>query len=263
MWWVLNKKNKQVTEGVNVNDFYTEIARGNVAGAAPFASYGRYAAAGPITNHIIWPDGTFNIPAPAGVQMSISSTSASDGVGGTGLRTLHLHYLDANLNPQEEIITLNGITPVLTVATDIRFIQCLHTLSAGSLKSAAGVISASNSAIVYAQIETGGRRCASSARMVPKGKKLFVKGAVGGSVSGTAAAGAQIKISSTYFEGHDLTSDLIFQPFGSIGLQDGSNAYTFPIPAGPYPEGSIVAMEVTVDKAAIITGDWFGWLEDA
>jgi len=33
--------------------------------------------------------------------------------------------------------------------------------------------------------------------------------------------------------------------------------------AGAFPEGSIVLMEVTTDKAAIVTGDWFGWLEDA
>lgn len=265
MWWVLNKKNKQVTEGINVNQFMVEIARGNVAGTEPFNSHGRYVATGAVTNHIIWPDGVYNVPVSTGVQMSIVSTDVADDGSpvGTGIRTMDIHYLDADLIPRVEAITLNGTTPVLTVATNIRFIQCMHILTAGTAKSAVGTISATNSAVIYSQIEVGSRRCASSARMVPAGKRLFIAGAVGGSVSGTAAAGAQIKLSTTYFDGHDLTSQLIFIPFGNIGMQDNSIPYTFPIPAGPFPAGTIVTMEVTVDKAAVITGDWFGWLENA
>lgn len=264
MWWVLNKKNKQVTEGINVNQFLIEIARGNVAGATPISAYGRYVATGATSNHLIWPDGVFNIPSSAGVQMTLVSSSVEDDntPGGTGARTVEIHYLDANLVPQSEIIALNGTVSVTTIATNIRFIQCIHIVTAGSAKSFVGTLTVTNGGITYAQVEAGARRCASSARMVPKGKKLYIAGAVGGSVSGTAAAGAQIKLSSTNFDGHDLTSQLIFQPFGSMGMQDTSIPYTFPIPAGPFSEGTIVAMEVTVDKASTITGDWFGWIED-
>lgn len=246
-----------------MQDFLMAVGRGKVDWASPYSSYGRYIATGAVTNQILWPDGVFNIPAPTGVQMSFVSTSAQDSAAGTGARTIHVHYLDANLIPQTEIVTLTGLTPVLSVATNIRFIECIHILTAGSGKSFAGTLTVSNGGITYSQVEIGARRCASSARMVPAGKKLFVAGANGGSVSGTAAAGAQIKISSTWFEDVDLTSELIFMPFGSIGLQDTTVAYTFPIPAGPFPAGTIVAMEVTVDKAATLTGDWFGWLENA
>lgn len=243
-----------------------DIARGAVDGAMPFSSYGKYVATGAISNQVIWPDGTFAIPPSTGVQMSISSSgvnAAQDSASGTGIRTIDIHYLDDNLVPQVEVIIMNGTTAVLTVATNIRFIQCMHILTAGTARSAVGTINASNGGQIYAQIAAGSRRCSSSARMVPAGKKLFVAGAVGGSISGTAAAGAEIKISSTYFEGHDLTSQLIFIPFGSITIQDNAVPYTFPIPTGPYPSGSIVAMEATVDKASVITGNWFGWLENA
>lgn len=246
-----------------MQSFLTAVGRGEIEWAEPFSSYGRLVVTTAVTNRIIWPDGVYNIPAPTGVQMTIVSTSASDGVGGTGIRTVDLHYLDANLNPMVETIALNGLTPVLTVATNIRFIQCVHILTAGSLKSAAGLITVSNAGITYAQIEVGARRCASSARMVPAGKKLFIAGVVGGAISGTASAGVEIKISSTYFQGHDLTSQLIFQPFGSIALQDTSLTFIFPMPAGAFPAGTIVAMETTTDKGATITGDWFGWLENA
>lgn len=245
--------------------FMIDIARGAVDGVMPFSAYGKYVATGAITNQVIWPDGTFAIPPSTGVQMSIVSTSAADDGSpvGTGVRTLDIHYLDDNLLPQVETIIMNGITPVLTVATNIRFIQCMHILTAGTARSAVGTINASNSGQIYAQIAAGSRRCSSSARMVPAGKKLFVAGAVGGSISGTAAAGAEIKISSTYFDGHDLTSQSIFMPFGTITVQDIAVPYTFPIPVGPFPAGTVVLNEVTVDKAATTTSNWFGWLENA
>lgn len=248
-----------------MQNFQTAVGRMEIDWAIPFSAYGKFVATGAVTNHLIWPDGVFNIPAPSGVQMSIVSTSANDDGSplGTGVRTLDIHYLDSDLNPQIETITTNGLTPVVTVATNIRFIQCMHIKTAGSLKSAAGVITTSNGGVIYAQIDAGSRRCSSSARMVPAGKKLYIAGAIGSSVSGTAAAGAEIKLSSTYFDGDDLTSQLIFIPHGTIGVQDGTIAYSFPIPVGAFPAGTIVAMEVTVDKAATITGDWFGWLENA
>ena len=251
--------------GFKTTNLMTEIARGNVPGATSFYGYGQHTTTTALTNHVIWPDGIFNLPPTAGVQISVVSTSAADDGNpvGTGVRTMDIHYLDANLNPLVETITLNGITPVLTVATNIRFIQCMHILSVGSAKSAVGIITATSSAVIYAQIDALSRRCASTARMVPIGKKLFVAGATGGSISGTAASGAIIKISSSYFEGHDFTQYGMYIPFGSISSQDMSVAYSFPIPAGPFPAGSVVLMEVTVDKAATITGNWYGWLENA
>lgn len=263
-WWVFNKKNKAVTEGINVNQLSTEISRGNVAGAQPFSSYGRYVSSGAVANHVVWPDGAYNIPPDIGVQLSIVSTSANDtNTAGTGARTIDIHYLDSNLIPQVETVVLNGLTLVLTVATNIRFIQCVHIVTAGTLAATAGIVTLSNSGITYAQIEAGGRRCASSARMIPAGKKLYVSGAVGGATSGTAAAKVEIKISSSYFDGHDFTHTGIFIPFGSISLQDNTVAYAFPLPAGPFPSGTLVLMETTTDKAATVTGNWFGWLEDA
>lgn len=260
---VLSNKVRPVEEAAL--DFYTQVARGTVSGAQPFSSYGRYVATGAISNQVIWPDGTFAIPPSAGVQMSIVSTSAQDDndPAGTGVRTIDIHYVDDGLLPQVETVILNGLTPVLTVATNIRFIQCMHILTAGSSHAAVGTINATNGGQIYSQIAAGSRRCASTARMIPFGKKLYVAGAVGGSTSGTAAAGAEIKISSTYFDGHDLTDQSIFVPFGSVSMQDISVTYTFPIPAGPFPAGTVVLMEVSVDKGAIITGNWFGWLEEA
>lgn len=241
------------------------IVRGQVAGSVPFNAYGQHAAAGAVTNQVIWPDGAFNLPPAAGVQLTVVSTSAEDDntPGGTGVRTVDIHYLDANLAEQVETVALNGLTSVTTVATNIRFVQCMHILTAGTNRAAVGTIDATSGGVIYSRISAGSRRCASTARMVPAGKRLLVKGAVAGAASGTAAAVGIIKISSTYFEGHDLTSQSVFVPFGSVAVQDASIPYTFPVPAGPFPAGTVVLMEATTDKGATITGDWFGYLENA
>ncbi len=49
---------------------------------------------------------------------------------------------------------------------------------------------------------------------------------------------------------------------GIISIQDSSQTYNFPVPL-VFNEGTVVAIVATSDKAATITGSWFGWLEDA
>lgn len=245
-----------------IETYETAVSRGDVYNAEPFGGYGEISTAGAVTDQIIWPDGAYTLPPAVGVQMSLVSTSASDAAAGTGIRTVDIHYLNASLVPQVETVTLNGLTPVLTVATDIRFIQCMHMRTYGSGKKAAGTITATNTAVIYAQINTGAVRCTSSVRMVPAGKKLFINGLSGGSSSPTAAASAIIRVCSTHFNGHDYSADSIFIPTASAVAQDGSITIVLPTPQ-VFTEGAAVGMQVTVDKAAVIVASWFGWLEDA
>ena len=248
---------------LNIHDSSIDIARGLVAGSQPFGAYGKLVTSVAVDNNVLWANGIWSIPPAIGTQISVASTSAEDGVGGTGIRSLHLHYLDVNLEIQTEIITTNGTTPVLSVATDMRFIQCSHINTYGSTKAAVGDIIFSDAVTTdaYNQIDALSNRCSSSMRMVPKGKRGVIMGAVGSCISGTAAAGGFISLVSSYFAGHDYTEDTILIPFSSIGLQDGSQAVNLPIPL-TVPEGAVVGMICSVDKAATLTGDWFGWLED-
>jgi len=213
----------------------------------------------------LWANGVWTAPPAVGARISIVSTSIEDGVGGTGIRGLHFHYLDADLEPQIEIVVLNGTTPVLTDATDVRFIQCAHLDTFGSTKASVGTITFKDNAspyAVYNEMSPLENRCSSSARMVPAGKRAVITGMVGSSISGTAATSTLISIASTFFYDDDYTADSILIPFGSIGLQDGSEAFNMAIPA-IFPEGSVIAMTCTTDKTSTVTGDWFGWIEDA
>jgi hypothetical protein len=68
-------------------------------------------------------------------QGSIKGGSAADAPGGAGIEQVEIYYLDENFNgPFTEIMTLNGTTPVLTVATNICYIDRIQILK-GSASS--------------------------------------------------------------------------------------------------------------------------------
>ncbi len=79
-------------------------------------------------------------------QMAISSSSANDTLAGTGIQKIIIHYLDNLYQEQTEILSLNGITPVNTVATNILRINAMHSYQEGTGGSAAGNISLKNTA---------------------------------------------------------------------------------------------------------------------
>lgn len=244
----------------DVNFELNDVARNKISGAQPYGSYGQYTATGAITDQIIWPDGVYSVPPATGVQMTLVSTSTGDAAGQTGIQSVHIHYLDNLLYERTETLALNGTTPVTTVATNIRFIQCMHMATYGSNKKAVGIISATNGGNTYSQIAAGSKRCASSVRMVPKGKRLFVNALSAGASSGTAAASVLVKFVATYLEGHDYTADSVFLPYSSTALQDSAESIVLPVPVS-FTEGIAVGMMCTTDKAATIVGSWFGWLE--
>lgn len=246
--------------GYRRNDEYLrDIARGGVDGARPFGGFGKRVTVG-AGSGVLWPDGAYALPPAAGVQLSISSTSAADAIGGTGIRQLALLYLDASLEERTLIVNLNGTTPVLTPVSDIRFVQCMFMLSAGSGGVAAGIISGSVGAQIYTQIAAGERRDESSVRMVPRGKRMVVTTVYAGSASGSAAATAIIDMAATNFEGVDFTASSVFIPLASATFQDDSNGITIPCPLA-FSEGQAFGLTFSVDKAATIVGSWFGFLE--
>lgn len=243
------------------DDYYRDVARGAVIGAQPFSAYGEKTAIG-ADSGVLWPNGVYAFPPAAGVQLSVVSTSTADDSAGTGLRTIRLVGLDADLNEVDEIVTMDGTTPVLTVRTDWRFVQCTHAVTFGTGKAAAGNISLSQGGQNYSYIATGDVRCSSSVRMVPKGKRLLINGVAAGASSGSASASVIFNLASPNFLGYDFISDNVFIPLADSCVQDSTNIITLSLPL-PFTEGQAVGILFNTDKAAIITGTWFGVLEDA
>lgn len=242
------------------NESLVNISRGKIAGAKPFAGYGEITTSG-ADSGVVWPDGAYVLPPSTGVQMSIVSSSTDDDMGGVGINSIHIHYLDSALAEQHELVELDGTTPVLTVATDIRMIQEIHVGVVGTSLVAVGTINISNGGTVYGQIPVGKNRCASSVRMVPAGKRLLVNAFYAGSSSGAAQAKTVVRISVTKFGQHDYTEDSIFIPIAAGTFQDNSNSLAIDVPF-VIEEGTAIGMLFETDKAATIVASWFGWLEN-
>ena len=242
-----------------------EITRGRVEGSYPVVIDGHLVTAGAATDVLVLDGSAIKDPSVApstGLQMSIVSTSAQDGPGGTGVRSIRLNYLDADLIERDEIVTLNGTTPVLTVATNIRWVGEIHLLTYGTGKAFAGDLTVTNAGTRYKFILTGSRATRSSAYRVPAGKRLVVHTIYAASTSGTSAARVTVDIVVSRIDEDSFADAGLLITQGSIGLQDGSaivsDGALYAIPAG-----EIVALRATTDKSATITGGFFGWLEDA
>lgn len=246
-----------------------EIARGRMEGAQPVAVTGTITTSGAVTEIMVWPGSTVKDPsvAPAGgVQMTLVSTSAQDSAAGTGIRTLRFNYLDADLNPQSEIVALNGTTPVLTVATNVRWVGDLTGLTFGSEKHAVGNITVTNSGTRYKLLDLEARATRSTAFRVPAGKRLIIHSLFAGSSSGSAAAKVQASFVASVIGNLDGTVDrfedigLLFRQ-GTMELQDNTTTLADGALAA-LPAGAIVGFRATTDKAATVSAGFYGWVED-
>lgn len=247
-----------------------EIARGRVEGARSIAVTGTLTTSGAVTDIMIFPGSTVKDPSVApsgGVQMTLVSTSAQDSAAGTGVRTLRFNYLDADLNPQSEIVTMNGTTPVLTTATNVRWVGELTGLTFGSEKHVVGNITVTNSGTRYKYLDAEARATRSTAFRVPAGKRLIVHSLFAGTNSGSAAAKVQISFVASVIGNLDGSVDrfeevgLLFRQ-GTIELQDNTTALADGALAA-FPAGAIIGFRVTTDKAATASAGFYGWIEDA
>jgi hypothetical protein len=116
------------------------IATGEVSGSTARHVYGINDTVG-ASQEDVSELGVATIPLPSSAEfMEVVSTSAQDGVAGTGVLTVEIHGLDSNYDLIEEDVILDGTTPVETDNSYIR-INKLHALTVGSSNSAVGIIS--------------------------------------------------------------------------------------------------------------------------
>jgi hypothetical protein len=228
-----------------------DIARGQVPGARPFAAFGERITSGSVTKAVLWETGMpAALTVPNAIQMQIVSS-------GSDTRRFKLVYLDDGLFEREEVLTLNDTTPVLTQATDIRFVNSLYSLDG----AAARTVTLSASALTYAVVGTGEVQFNQAAYRVPAGRRLMLTSLYAGSASSSSDARVVVRIEISFFNGDSFGAQGILHPVGGIALQDDATTLSF----GPFPipSGEIVAMTLKCDKAADILGGFFGWTETA
>lgn len=237
-------------------DYNAAIMHGLIEGASTFSSNGDYSAGGAVANFPVHSAGAVNI-STTGIQVSVESSSPNDTAAGTGARAVSMTYIEhGTLEERSETIVLNGTTAVLSVATNIRFINSITVVSVGSGLTNAGNITFTNGGSTYGAVLTGARIQESSYRMVPAGKVFVPHLIIASSNSGTAAAQARFHIVNW------APSLGFWLPSNAIGCQDGP--IIIPLKAGrPIPAGYAIGIEVTTNKAAEVSGSIIGHLEKA
>ena len=262
----LSLQNIKGHEGAqHVVNYLDAIGQGKVTGHMKFRGFGeRTNLSTDVTGDDVWGGTASTIPIPnqiTGEQMTIVSTSIQDGVGGTGIRSLDIHYIDAAGVEQHEILLTDGTTPKNTVATNIRFIQVIHGQSWGSGKVAAGSITiykTGSASTVYNLIPPGINVSLNSSRMVPAGKILYIKS---WSVSGASNKSiiVRLRITSTYED--ELITDYAFLIRDAMYLQNSAIVKDYPCPLAA-PGLSIVKLTAWSSQAGgDVAASWGGWYE--
>lgn len=127
-------------------------------------------------------------------RRSIVSANANDTAAGTGARTVKIYYLTSAGVEANETLTLNGTTPVNTVATNICFIEKMEVLTAGSGGVAAGIISlkaaTAGGGATIGTIAAGATLTFWAHHYVPAGKTCFITSQWGGHNGTTVGSGA-------------------------------------------------------------------------
>lgn len=243
-------------------DYLTAVGLGKIAGHSRLRTFGqRQSLSTAATGDDVWEGTATTIPRPAaaGEQMTIVSTSVNDTAGGTGVRSVDIHYLDSSGNPQVEIKTLNGTTPVNTVATNIRFINAFHAETNGTGGVADGTISiyrTGDATRIYSVITPGGNRALTCAMMVPAGKTFYCASFCSSGASGKPLS---VRFRATCTEESVLTDFFLYKDV--IFLQDSSHVHDFSIPLA-FP--ALTIMKVTVFSSQVggaASASIAGWYE--
>jgi hypothetical protein len=234
------------------NGYGADVARGLVPNAISYAAFGDIVTSGPIET-VLWETGMpATLTVPNNIRLSVVSASAGE------TKRIKIRYLDGNLVQRTETVTLNGTTPVLTVATDIRAVNNAYSLD-GPLT---GRVTMTNNGNIHATIPAGAVQFNTSLQRVPAGKRLMVTGLYAGSTSGTAAARATVKLETSTVNGDDFSEQGWLHPVAGIAFQDTSIAMSLPAPLA-VNAGAWVGLIGSCDKAATLIGGIIGWTEEA
>ncbi len=123
-----------------IDQYWSRLRAGaNLSNGVSFLSLnGRNPTLGTSFETLWGEGGIYQFPVAAS-QMTISSDDVNDNSSGTGGRLVLIDYLDVNYIRKQELISLNGTTPVTTVASIFR-VNLVVVVQAGTTKTNEGII---------------------------------------------------------------------------------------------------------------------------
>lgn len=138
--------------------------------------FGKSASLTADTEADIWAEGGTKTLVTTAATLSIVSTSTSDTSAGVGAQYVLVDGLDANFEPQQALVAMNGTTPVVTTETFIR-IQQMRVVVVGSTKYNVGIIRGTLTGDgVQAHIPVRRNLTVSSHLTIPNGYSGFLLG---------------------------------------------------------------------------------------
>ena len=112
------------------NDFYLEVARGNVSGMSIVHKFGRNGSAS-TTLSAVSGAGVYMMPTSA-VTLEAVSSSAQDNSAGAGARSLTIEGLDSSFNEISETLTMNGTSATSATSNSFIRVDRAYVASAGT-----------------------------------------------------------------------------------------------------------------------------------
>lgn len=174
---------------------------------------------------------TVSFFAITGQQVSIISTSASDTLLGIGARQVTINYLRPDFTANTEVISLNGVTKVDSVNTDIAYLNGFYVSDIGGNESNIGVIRLQNTGntLTYGAILTSYNNSRIGQYTVPLNNTLYIQNIIYGGGVGACAIGVKTNmIPNTNTKG--TVYSMLFQSV-TAGSGFGTTAIPIRIPA--------------------------------
>lgn len=172
----------------------------------------------------------FNIPTSP-MQMQVVSSNANDTAIGTGAQQVTIKYLTQSISPSKfteftEIVTLNGTTPVNTVAKNIYRINDFTVNRTGIGLFSAGDISLQTvgGATTFEKIDVGTNRHRSAIHWIPNGKRTIVQGL---KFSASTAGGVLFVLEQSNI---DPSGNIVGAGVEQIEIASGSAIMPLPLP---------------------------------
>jgi len=221
------------------------IAEGAIAGHTPLLKFGTRSSILANTQSTIW-EGTSALYQYLTVAetLSVVSSSANDAALGSGVRTMTLYGEDINFNEISEVVTLTGLTSVVTTKSFFRIFRAISS-TCGIGRTNAGNISVTSSvsALQLVYIPAGDGQTLMTLWTVPAGKVAYITQMTASNDSGK---GARFSLYTRQMDGGILYPWVIkYRAY----LTGGNNVVPFNIPF-KIPEKTDIEIRFTTDVNA-------------
>lgn len=231
-------------------DFYFQTSRG-VRGRKAINKFGSNLDIDTGTDpETVWSQGGLYTFPTVAAQLSVVSTDANDADGDTGARVVCIQGLDENYKEITEEITLNGLTPVNSTATNWFRVYRAWVSEAGSSEGNEGSIVVNVGVVLSAVILPGDGQTQMAIYTVPAGKTAYITDLSGAITRSSASATATLGL---YFRKNGVRALKQELVVGTQGINSYNKHYTLPLVAEEKTDIYVNCIEVTSNSSSVFS----------